>query len=156
MKSCGRYLLILVPALWLGMVLAISMLEAPLKFQAPGITLALGLGIGRIVFAVLNRVEITLMLLTYAGLYMMAVRPRSFVLLHLLAIILLLQTFWLLPVLDTRALAIIQGNPPPESSLHLLYIGLEILKIVLLIATSVTNAKFVFGTIKLENRLDHQ
>lgn len=34
---------------WLGMVLAISFLEAPLKFRAPGVTIPLGLGIGRIV-----------------------------------------------------------------------------------------------------------
>ena len=30
---------------WLGMVLAISFLETPPKFRAPGITLPLGLGI---------------------------------------------------------------------------------------------------------------
>ncbi len=43
--------------LWIGFVVAISFLEAPLKFQAPDITLALGLGIGRLVFAALNKVE---------------------------------------------------------------------------------------------------
>lgn len=42
---------------WLGMVLPISFLEAPLKFRAPGITAALGVGIGRLVFRALNRVE---------------------------------------------------------------------------------------------------
>ena len=36
--------------LWLGMVLAISFLEAPLKFRAPGVTVPIGLGIGRLVF----------------------------------------------------------------------------------------------------------
>jgi hypothetical protein len=45
---------------WLGMVLAISFLEAPLKFRAPGVTLHLGLGIGRLVFRALNAVEIVL------------------------------------------------------------------------------------------------
>jgi hypothetical protein len=49
-----------VACVWLGMVLAISFLEAPLKFRAPGVTLALGLGIGRVVFAALNRVEVVL------------------------------------------------------------------------------------------------
>ena len=39
---------------WLGMVLAISFIEAPLKFRAPGVTLAIGLGIGRLVFRALN------------------------------------------------------------------------------------------------------
>ena len=36
-----------VAGVWLGMVLAISFLEAPLKFRAPGVTLPPGLGIGR-------------------------------------------------------------------------------------------------------------
>lgn len=42
---------------WLGFVCAISFMEAWLKFRAPGITLPLGLGIGRLVFAALNKVE---------------------------------------------------------------------------------------------------
>jgi hypothetical protein len=43
---------------WLGMVLAISFLEAPLKFRAEGLDLRVGLAIGRIVFRGLNVVEI--------------------------------------------------------------------------------------------------
>ena len=43
---------------WLGMVLAISFLEAPLKFRAPNVTLQIGLGIGRLVFRALNTVEL--------------------------------------------------------------------------------------------------
>jgi len=45
---------------WLGMVLAISFLEAPLKFRAPDVTVRIGLGIGRIVFRALNTVEVVL------------------------------------------------------------------------------------------------
>lgn len=45
---------------WLGMLLGVSFLEAPLKFRAPGVTPQLGLGIGRVVFAALNRVEVLL------------------------------------------------------------------------------------------------
>ena len=45
---------------WLGMVLAISFLEAPLKFRAPGVTLQIGLGIGRLVFRALNACELVL------------------------------------------------------------------------------------------------
>lgn len=43
---------------WLGMVLAISFLEAPLKFRAPGVTLPVGLGIGRLVFRALNAADV--------------------------------------------------------------------------------------------------
>jgi uncharacterized PurR-regulated membrane protein YhhQ (DUF165 family) len=39
---------------WFGMVIAISFVETPLKFRAPGITVPLGLRIGRLVFKVLN------------------------------------------------------------------------------------------------------
>lgn len=46
-----------VPFIWFGMVAAISFLETPLKFRAPGMTVALGVGIGRIVFKALNSIE---------------------------------------------------------------------------------------------------
>ena len=53
---------------WLGMLLGISFLETPLKFRAPGITLPLGLGIGRLVFRALNATEITLAAVLLAAL----------------------------------------------------------------------------------------
>lgn len=45
---------------WLGMVPAISFLEAPLKFRAPDVTVPIGLGIGRLVFRALNLGEAVL------------------------------------------------------------------------------------------------
>ncbi|HQW87358.1 MAG TPA: hypothetical protein PLH93_09245, partial [Flavobacteriales bacterium] len=42
---------------WVGFVCAISFMEAWLKFRAHGVTLPIGLGIGRLVFQALNRVE---------------------------------------------------------------------------------------------------
>ncbi len=69
MSRAGQLIEVAVPFVWLGMVLAISLLETPLKFRAPGITLALGLGIGRLVFRALNAAEIALLaLLSTAGL----------------------------------------------------------------------------------------
>ncbi|TFI15770.1 hypothetical protein E4A41_15285, partial [Micrococcus endophyticus] len=49
-----------VPAVWLGLLVGISLIEAPLKFTAPGITIPLGLGIGRRVFFAMNLVEVVL------------------------------------------------------------------------------------------------
>jgi len=43
--------------LWAGFVCAISFMEAWLKFRAPGVTLPIGLGIGKLIFAALNKVE---------------------------------------------------------------------------------------------------
>ncbi len=55
--STGPAIAVAVVFVWLGMVLAISFLEAPLKFRAPNVTLQIGLGIGRLVFRALNTVE---------------------------------------------------------------------------------------------------
>ena len=46
----ARAFMLLVPPIWLGLIIGISFIEAPLKFTAPGIMIPLGLGIGRRVF----------------------------------------------------------------------------------------------------------
>ena len=43
-----------------------------------------------------------------------------------------LQTVWLLPILDARAELIIQGQLPAPSSLHTIYVVLEVLKVIAL------------------------
>lgn len=122
--------------LWAGMVIGISFIEAPVKFTAPGITLALGLGIGRLVFGVLNKVEIALCTVALLGLLFNHGTRKEWTLLGSLTSILLLQTFWLLPTLDVRTLAVIAGNTAPGSNLHYLYIGLEVIKLVLLVSSA--------------------
>ena len=61
---------------WLGMVFAISFLEAPLKFRAPGITIPLGLGIGRLVFRALNICEVVLAAVALVAVVLPGVRRR--------------------------------------------------------------------------------
>src|SRR5690625_1468915 len=56
----ARAMMLFVPASWLGLIIGISFIEAPLKFTAPGITIPLGLGIGRRVFLAMNIVEVAL------------------------------------------------------------------------------------------------
>lgn len=60
MNTTGAAIASAVVFVWLGTVLAISFLEAPLKFRAPGVTIPLGLGIGRPVFRALNIAETVL------------------------------------------------------------------------------------------------
>jgi len=118
------------------MVVAIS-IEAPLKFRAPGITLPLGLGIGRLVFRALNASEIVLATAT-AITFALAPRPlAATVLLIALAVTLAVQVAALRPRLETRAAAIIAGEAPPKSRTHLVYIALEGVKVMMLIAFAV-------------------
>jgi hypothetical protein len=73
--NAARYAVLFAPVLWLGMVVAISFLEAPLKFRAPAVTQQIGLGIGRLVFKALNIVEIVVLLILAVASY--AVRPGA-------------------------------------------------------------------------------
>ena len=126
----------ILPPLWCGMVCAIA-LEAQLKFQAPGITRELGLGIGKIVFTALNRVECVIAVLLAVALFAFAGARRARIVFAAIAAILLAQTFWLIPLLIERIDSITSGQTPPASSTHLVYIAFEIAKILLLLTLSV-------------------
>jgi hypothetical protein len=125
---------------WLGLVLGISFLEAPLKFRAPGITTPLGLGIGRLVFSALNRVEIVLGLVVAGAL---VVGPRTAAVLWCaaaIATVLVIQLAAVRPVLTRRTNAVLAGEEAPHSRAHVTYVGLEILKVVVLVALGVLSA----------------
>ena len=137
-----RGLKIAVPFVWFGMLLGISFMEAPLKFQAPGITLPLGLGIGRLVFFVLNKMEIVSALVLMAAFWRSRSNLRSeTVLLGLAALILLLETAWLLPVLDARAELVIAGIEQPYSNMHVIYIVLDAIKLIALLALGIVTTR---------------
>jgi hypothetical protein len=117
--------------LWLGFVGAISFMEAWLKFRAPGITLPLGLGIGRLVFHALNIIEWVLIIVILINLYLrhgFSYQPY-YLWLIIPTLILILQTVWVLPTLDARAEMHIQGELVPPSKIHFVYVVFEILKV---------------------------
>ncbi|MEM1358450.1 MAG: hypothetical protein AAGF89_09635 [Bacteroidota bacterium] len=131
-----RILPVIITFVWTGMVLGVSFLEAPLKFQAPDITL--GLGIGRLVFGVLNKIEIVFAVTLAVSLVLGKVSWRANFSYPLVFLVLLLQTAWLLPVMDARAELILAGREVPSTYHHLLYIVLEVSKVLLLLAGGVT------------------
>jgi hypothetical protein len=134
----GDVLVVALPFVWLGMVLAISFVATPLKFQAPGVTLPLGLQIGRLVFPALNLLE----LLSAAVLTGLLLRPRRraesgrrlWLLLAGIGSVLAAQALVLRPVLDARAVVLIEGGAVPDAPWHLLYVSLELLKVGGLVA----------------------
>ncbi|MEU2282518.1 hypothetical protein ABZ614_11395 [Streptomyces sp. NPDC013178] len=118
---------------WIGAVITISFLEAPLKFRASGITLPLGLAVGRVVFQALNRLEATLLLV--AAVLAVPVGSEALVLLPAAAI-LSTQMLVLRPRLDRRAQRLIDGLTVSRSPLHLLYVAGEVLKLVALVTAT--------------------
>ena len=122
---------------WVGFVCAISFMEAWLKFRAEGVTLPIGLGIGRLVFQALNRVEWVLAAAVTADLLWHRKAGPSQWLVLVPILILLIQTKWLLPVLDERALLTIHGQDPGPSQLHVYYVTGEVLKVSSLVVLGV-------------------
>ena len=120
---------------WLGMVLAISFLEAPLKFRAPGITVPLGLGIGRLVFRALNTAEV---LLGLAVLVALSIKPppAPVVVAILTAVAaLMIQVFAVRRWLNRRSDEVLAGAEGPRSRGHYVYIALEVVKVIALLTT---------------------
>lgn len=125
-------LLACISLIWLGMILGISFLETPVKFKAPSVTLEIGLDVGRQVFGVFNKVECVLALGMAILIVIIRQKDRLVIPLGVVWSSLVLQTFWLLPILDDRVELILQGQTPAPSYLHTIYVGLEVLKAVAL------------------------
>jgi len=130
---------------WLGMVLAISFIEAPLKFRAPGITIPLGLGIGRLVFRALNAVEaviaVVLAITAFAvrsGDGWPATAQGAFL---VAAAALAVQIAAIRPVLSKRTDAVLadpDNVPEHRSHAHLWYVAADLIKIAALITAGVS------------------
>lgn len=118
--------------IWCGLLLGISFMEAPLKFQAPNITLELGLGIGQLVFGVLNKMEWVLAVLIGSSFWVIKPSNRFILAYGTVIAILLVQTVILLPFLSERIVMIQSGQTPPDSPMHLCYIAGEVVKLGLL------------------------
>ena len=123
---------------WLGMVLAISFMEAPLKFRAPGVTLALGLGIGRVVFAALNRVEVVLLAAMGTATVLGPHPPGLVAAGAVVAVALVVQLTVVRPLLTRRSNRVLRGEQATRSRAHHAYIALEVVKALALAASAWT------------------
>ena len=115
---------------WLGMVLAISFLEAPLKFRAPDVTLRIGLGIGRLVFRALNACEAVLAAALVISLALAPTKTGVWVAAAVAVAALLVQVVAVRPALSRRTDATLAGAEGPRSRAHFVYIGLEVVKVI--------------------------
>jgi hypothetical protein len=126
---------------WLGMVLAISFVEAPLKFRAPGITVQLGLGIGRLVFRALNAVECLLVVIALVAVLVSAAPVGVTAALLVAALALAIQILVVRRWLNRRSDAVLAGPDPSPSHTgqrsrgHYVYIGLELIKVIALLVS---------------------
>jgi hypothetical protein len=119
--------------IWLGMVVAISFLEAPLKFRAPGVTLRIGLGIGRLVFRALNACELVFAVVVTIALFATIHGLGIDVAFSVAISALFIQTVLVRPMLARRSTEVLAGDEGARSIAHFAYIGLEVAKVISLL-----------------------
>ena len=135
-----------IAVLWIGMVGAIGFIEAPLKFQAPGITIPLGLGIGRLVFMALNIAEGVLLIALVA----LSIWPASARLargraawLVGLAVVFLVKILVVRPPLNARTDLVLSGADPGQSPWQYVYIACDLGTLAILLVFAVLAARSV-------------
>jgi hypothetical protein len=135
--STGPAIVVAVTFVWLGMVLAISFLESPLKFRAPDVTMRIGLGVGRLVFRALNTVEVGFALVILAIVAAGPTPPRIAVAFYVALAALSIQLIAVRPRLTRRSDQVLAGLDAPRSRGHYAYVGLEVVKVVALLITGI-------------------
>ena len=134
--SCQK-LFLLTALLWSGMLIGVSGISTPIKFQAESLSLPVALDVGRVTFHFFSRIEWGLV----AVLFVCALggaRQRSllYAAIGLLGIM-LVEVAWLLPALDKRAVAIMSGATVSPSLHHIFYVVAEGSKLFLLVIVSI-------------------
>lgn len=121
--------------IWMGFLLAISFMEAWLKFQAPGVTINIGLSIGKLVFGALNKIEWLMILIIFINFYLVKQKLWSYrnLTYFIAALMTALETFWGLPALDRMADQIMAGGVDTNPALHIIYVMMEVIKLIALI-----------------------
>lgn len=122
---------------WVGMVVAISFMEAPLKFRAPGVTLRIGLGIGRLVFRALNGTELVLAAIVLVALSFDPPPTRIVAAIIVAIVALAVQLLAVRRWLSRRSDAVLAGHEGSRSRAHYVYIGLEVIKAVALLVSGI-------------------
>jgi hypothetical protein len=135
--NTGPAITVAVTFVWLGMVLAISFLEAPLKFRAPNVTLQIGLGIGRLVFRALNAVEVGFALVIVAIVAAGPAPARIAAAFSVAVAALAIQLLAVRPRLTRRSDQVLAGFEAPRSRGHYAYLGLEVVKAAALLAAGI-------------------
>ncbi len=121
---------------WLGLVVGVSLIATPAKFQADSLELDVALDVGRTTFALLARIQWALLL----GLVLVALRARKLGRLdnrHVIAVaaiatILVVQATWILPELNDRVAIVIGGGELPDSPIHYIFAIFEGAKLMAL------------------------
>src|SRR5699024_6042787 len=138
----ARAMMLIIPAMWIGLIIGIPLIVAPLKFTAPGITIPLRLRTGRRVSPArtIHTVDLAIMLVSsliklwsshriHPLEEFQRIRLSGFIAVGLL----LIKTVLIPPILAIESDAVLAGTSPGGSSTHFYYIGVEAILFIALV-----------------------
>ncbi|CAM2851615.1 hypothetical protein DRF59_01040 [Chryseobacterium flavum] len=123
-------LVLMLLCLMTGVFVTVSFLETPMKFQVPGMTLPAALGLGMLMFGISTKIQCLFLVLIIIT--MLITRKKytktDFIIIAVLFAVLIIEKFWMLPVLDSRAHLLSVGKPVSPSEMHTYFIYAESFK----------------------------
>ncbi len=122
---------------WFGMTVGISLIATPARFSAGSVTRPVALDVSRVVFTALNKAELVALILLLIVVRASGRAARWWGVAAVLALIVIAQSAWLLPLLSERTDMVLAGIEPPPSFLHGAYSTLELLKLFILLASGI-------------------
>lgn len=118
--------------IWAGASISANMIAAPAKFQVAALTRPVALQVGRMQFQWVGYFEMALAL---TALLAFTTQSRSLQILVCAAVaVFVIQRFVVLPQLSNITDQVVSGTARSGSHMHLVYIGLELTKILFLLA----------------------
>lgn len=133
---------LVLPAVWLGLLGGLAFIETPLKFLAPGMTLDIALGVGRLVLTAADIAGAAfLVAITLLALPRPRVGAASRWVLGGIWLVLVVQVGVVRPLLNARTDLVLAGVDPGESPLHIVYVIADVLLAALLVALLVVTAR---------------
>ena len=125
----------MIAAIWIGLILGVSFYAASIKFTAVGVGLEQLLAVGQVTFQGFTWIEFSaFVLLALASLSHLS--RRVVIGISSLGLLLLVQKFGILPVLDTALNETVAGAPMEANNLHFLYGVIDCVKLAVLFVLS--------------------
>lgn len=131
LHTVAKLILAVLPWVWLGIVVGISLIETPIRFRTPPITRGGAAMLGVAVFHALAYLELVLFVVMIFALAVVRHRLLG-VLIGVLGVTIATEHAVVVPLLGIRAVQLVEGIPLEPSSVHSWAMVLEGVKMVLL------------------------
>ncbi|HRD71018.1 MAG TPA: hypothetical protein PK657_12835 [Legionella sp.] len=142
-RVMALHLLSIGALLWAGMIIGISFLESWVKFKTPTLSKLVGLEVGRTVFHSFHQVQIALLFFLIVVYVLHAPSLLNSMFFGILISVVLLQVFWVFPILCQRVDELAKGKKPPYSFAHTVYGIGELVKFFVLLALGIQGCEIV-------------